>query len=528
MILALVALPAWRPLPHSSSALMPCVGPPGGGCRCPRGPRRLALDRPGPVSPRGRLACRGCPRTALPGDHEPAVPGCLRFRSGFLRRESGATSADTEEGFLFGNAPEAVFTACLLGFLSTMTLVTLSQHFGLLWVSIEATTLVSAPLIHYHRHHRSLEATWKYLLVCSVGIAVALLGTYFLAASVSRAAAGIDAPLTARRSAGRSNCLREPGRRVAESGIPPAPCGIRHENGSCAHAHVASRRTQRSALGRLRAALRRAAQLRVPGRAPHLVGVRRRRSRRVRPADHPGLRPGLHGGGRRAHHRPAGLQAHARVLQRGAHGHPLRGHRARRPRRLGRAVPRGQPFPHKGRAVSPGGQLPRRLRHEEDLRCERRASHPPGDGGPVGRGASSPFSAPRLSACFRASSRSCGPPWSGLLGGRRGLLPAPCGRVRRDDQRARAHGAGRPSAAQERISRAVPRSLAAAALAFLRSPAGPGRFRSGLPGPGAGAPYAPGGIAWRQSLLRRAFPSQRRGVACCTIPVLPIAALPAP
>jgi len=107
---------------------------------------------------------------------------------GFLQRESGATSADTEEGFLFSNAPEAVFTACLLGFLSTMTLVTVSQHFGLLWVSIEATTLVSAPLIHYHRHHRSLEATWKYLLVCSVGIAVALLGTYFLAASVPSAA----------------------------------------------------------------------------------------------------------------------------------------------------------------------------------------------------------------------------------------------------------------------------------------------------------------------------------------------------
>jgi hydrogenase-4 component F len=115
---------------------------------------------------------------------------------GFLRRESGTTSADTEEGFLFSNAPEAVFTACLLGFLSTMTLVTVSQHFGLLWVSIEATTLVSAPLIHYHRHHRSLEATWKYLLVCSVGIAVALLGTYFLAASVPSVAGGARSAVT--------------------------------------------------------------------------------------------------------------------------------------------------------------------------------------------------------------------------------------------------------------------------------------------------------------------------------------------
>jgi hydrogenase-4 component F len=115
---------------------------------------------------------------------------------GFLQKESGATRADTEEGFLFGNAPEAVFTACLLGFLSTMTLVTMSQHFGLLWVSIEATTLVSAPLIHYHRHHRSLEATWKYLLVCSVGIAVALLGTYFLAASMPPGVGGSAVSLT--------------------------------------------------------------------------------------------------------------------------------------------------------------------------------------------------------------------------------------------------------------------------------------------------------------------------------------------
>ncbi len=118
---------------------------------------------------------------------------------GFLKRESGSTRADPEEGFLFDNTPEALFTACLLGFLSTMTLVTVSRHFGLLWVAIEATTLVSAPLIHYHRHHRSLEATWKYLLLCSVGIAVALLGTYFIAAAIPR---GSGSSLTFERLAG--------------------------------------------------------------------------------------------------------------------------------------------------------------------------------------------------------------------------------------------------------------------------------------------------------------------------------------
>ena len=65
-------------------------------------------------------------------------------------------------------------------------MVCISRHMGLLWVAIEATTLVSAPLISYHKHHRSLEATWKYLLICSVGIAVALLGNYFLAFAAHR------------------------------------------------------------------------------------------------------------------------------------------------------------------------------------------------------------------------------------------------------------------------------------------------------------------------------------------------------
>ncbi|MDD4957661.1 MAG: proton-conducting transporter membrane subunit [Candidatus Omnitrophica bacterium] len=76
---------------------------------------------------------------------------------------------------------EAVFCGCLLLFLSTMTAVITSQHLAVLWVGIEATTLASAPLIYFHRTKRSLEATWKYLLICSVGIAVALLGIFFLA-----------------------------------------------------------------------------------------------------------------------------------------------------------------------------------------------------------------------------------------------------------------------------------------------------------------------------------------------------------
>jgi len=76
-----------------------------------------------------------------------------------------------------------VFCACLLTFLGLMGLVAWSQHLGLLWVAIEATTLVTAPLIYFNRTRLSIEATWKYLLVGSVGIALALLGTFFLAYS---------------------------------------------------------------------------------------------------------------------------------------------------------------------------------------------------------------------------------------------------------------------------------------------------------------------------------------------------------
>src|SRR5258706_7774530 len=52
-----------------------------------------------------------------------------------------------------------------------------------MWVAIEATTLATAPLIYFNRTPRSIEATWKYLLIGSVGIALALLGSFFLAYS---------------------------------------------------------------------------------------------------------------------------------------------------------------------------------------------------------------------------------------------------------------------------------------------------------------------------------------------------------
>lgn len=78
---------------------------------------------------------------------------------------------------------ERTFIVCLLAFLASATLVAVAHHLALLWIGMEATTLSLAPLVFHRRDRRSLEAVWKYLILSSVGIALALLGTFFLAAA---------------------------------------------------------------------------------------------------------------------------------------------------------------------------------------------------------------------------------------------------------------------------------------------------------------------------------------------------------
>jgi len=79
------------------------------------------------------------------------------------------------------------FGALWLGSLGAMTLVLVSNHLGLMWVGIESTTLVTTFLISLHRSKQSLEATWKYLVICSVGIAIAFMGILLVGASATRA-----------------------------------------------------------------------------------------------------------------------------------------------------------------------------------------------------------------------------------------------------------------------------------------------------------------------------------------------------
>jgi hydrogenase-4 component F len=95
-----------------------------------------------------------------------------------------------------------VFVASFSAFLGLISLAICSHHLGLMWVAIEGTTLVTAPLIYFNRSPRSIEATWKYLLVGSVGIALALLGTFFLAYASLRGGRGATLDLAELIAAG--------------------------------------------------------------------------------------------------------------------------------------------------------------------------------------------------------------------------------------------------------------------------------------------------------------------------------------
>ncbi len=95
--------------------------------------------------------------------------GTSLYAFGYLRQMSGRNNR--------------VFCACILVMLGMMSLVVLSQHLGLLWIAVETTTLASAPLIYFYNTPHAIEATWKYLFIGSIGVALALLGTYFLAYS---------------------------------------------------------------------------------------------------------------------------------------------------------------------------------------------------------------------------------------------------------------------------------------------------------------------------------------------------------
>ncbi|WP_439657719.1 proton-conducting transporter transmembrane domain-containing protein [Lentzea sp. HUAS TT2] len=89
-------------------------------------------------------------------------------------------------------------------FLATMALAVLAANLGVVWVAVEATTIVTAFLVGERRTRSSVEAAWKYVVICSAGIALALLGTIVLnfAAAHAPGTAGLDLAALAAHASG--------------------------------------------------------------------------------------------------------------------------------------------------------------------------------------------------------------------------------------------------------------------------------------------------------------------------------------
>jgi hydrogenase-4 component F len=94
---------------------------------------------------------------------------------GYLRRNEarGLVTPRMRREF-YGLIPAYVFA---------MLLVSVSNSLGILWIAVELTTLASVFLITFHDTDTSLEAAWKFLVLGSLGLAFALLGTVLMFAS---------------------------------------------------------------------------------------------------------------------------------------------------------------------------------------------------------------------------------------------------------------------------------------------------------------------------------------------------------
>jgi len=141
------------------------------------------------------LACGvGLLGSAVPGGEVPDLgDGLLRADalSAFMLAMIGAVGVTATWGGLAPAGDPAVaptnaerrYAALVCVFLGAMSLAVLTDNLGVLWVAVEATTIATAFLVGHHGTRRSIEAAWKYVVLGSVGVAIALLGVVLLYAA---------------------------------------------------------------------------------------------------------------------------------------------------------------------------------------------------------------------------------------------------------------------------------------------------------------------------------------------------------
>jgi hydrogenase-4 component F len=87
-------------------------------------------------------------------------------------------------GFIYASGDDTrkfnIYHVALIALMTFMSAAYLANGMTVLWIFVEATTLAVGMLIYHDRTEIALEATWKYVFICSAGIALAYLGILFL------------------------------------------------------------------------------------------------------------------------------------------------------------------------------------------------------------------------------------------------------------------------------------------------------------------------------------------------------------
>jgi hydrogenase-4 component F len=121
----------------------------------------------------------------LEGSTPTALGGLLRVDalSAFMLSVVGSVGLTATWGGLSARtaaSPGRVYPTLVSLFLGAMSLAVLADNLGVLWVAVEATTIATAFLVGHQRSRRALEAAWKYVVLGSVGVAIAFLGIVLL------------------------------------------------------------------------------------------------------------------------------------------------------------------------------------------------------------------------------------------------------------------------------------------------------------------------------------------------------------
>ena len=283
------------------------------------------------------------------------------------------------------------------------------NNLGVLWAAVEATTIVTAFLVGHRRSRGSVEATWKYVVICSVGIALAYLGTILVYYAARQTSIPSSGALDWSQLAAHADELDPGVMRIAFALLVlgfGAKAGMIPLHSWLPDAHSQAPAPVSALMSGVLLPVAVYALIRYRVIAVEAL------SSLLRP--HPPARGGAHlaGAGRILDHRPARLQAAAGLLEHRAHGAGRDRPRASAPR-LAIAAGLLHILGHGlGKAVlfCGAGQVLVSEAHHPDRRGPRAAGPTPGARGRLRCRVPGAPRACRRSACSPASSGWPGPP----------------------------------------------------------------------------------------------------------------------